>query len=111
LNEKLDQGDKRKCRNLPTSATHEKALWNQIGKRLQTKRLQAKPKKRQNMCCKAPDKLNAVCLLMGTNKTEFSTKANGWAEARRKARSAFRSRAQVNCYEFSFECSLLSYIE
>jgi phage-related tail protein len=45
LNEKLDRDDKRKCHNLTASASHEKAVRHQIGKRLQTKRLLTKPGK------------------------------------------------------------------
>jgi hypothetical protein len=31
------------------------------------------PWKRQNKHCKTPDKLNAVCLLLSVNRTEFCT--------------------------------------
>jgi hypothetical protein len=83
LNEKLDQDDKRKCHSLATSATHEKALCHQIGKRLQTNHFQAKPGKTATQTLQ--NVLDGKCRLgfMGLKGSRFFHKPN--SEVKRRA--------------------------
>jgi hypothetical protein len=86
LNEKLDKYDKTGCHNPMASISHEKALCHKIGKRLQTKRLLAKPGKAATQILQNTPRGKCRSDFMGLKKTDFFCKPNARINRRASAR-------------------------